>query len=114
MSSVCSPDEHIVHPEGGFVIRRLTVAALFVPSLLCAQAQSEYAGRRSDLAAKLPDGVFLALGGREPAQGYMSCSQTPSFYSVTGFKEPDAALIMIKQGGPVRSATMFVRPHPAP
>jgi Xaa-Pro aminopeptidase len=93
------------------VIRRLAFVALFAPSLLCAQSQLEYAGRRADIAAKLPDGVFVALGGHEPAQDYMAFYQTPSFYYLTGFKEPDAALLMIKQQGAVRSATMFVRPR---
>jgi Xaa-Pro aminopeptidase len=102
------------------VIRRLANVApkavrglllLFVPALLFAQAQLEYAGRRSDVAAKLPnDGVFVALGGHEPAQDYLSFYQAPSFYYLTGFKEPDAALLMVKQGGAVRWANMFVRP----
>ncbi|MEP6729464.1 MAG: aminopeptidase P family protein [bacterium] len=92
------------------MIRRLCVAVLFSPSLLLAQSQSEYAGRRSEVAAKMPDGVFVALGGHEPAQDFMAFFQTPSFYYLTGFKEPDAALMMIKEGGAVRSATLFVRP----
>jgi Xaa-Pro aminopeptidase len=93
------------------VIRRFALAVLFAPSVLVAQAQLEYAGRRGELAAKLPDGVFVALGGHEPAQDYLSFYQSPSFYYLTGFKEPDAALLMIKQGGAVRSATMFVNPR---
>jgi len=91
-------------------MRRFSLAVLFLPSVLFAQTQLEYAGRRADLAAKLPDGVFVALGGHEPAQDYVSFYQSPSFYYLTGFKEPDAALLMIKQGGVVRSAAMFVNP----
>lgn len=93
------------------MISRLTICALLFPAALAAQSQLEYAGRRADLAAKLPDGAFVALGGHEPPQDYLSFEQTPSFYYLTGFKEPDAALLMIKQGGAVRSATMFVRPR---
>ena len=93
------------------MIRRFALAVLLLPSMLCAQAQLEYAGRRADLAAKLPDGVLVALGGHEPAQDYLSFYQSPSFYYLTGFKEPDAALLMIKQDGAVRSATMFVNPR---
>ena len=37
--------------------------------------------------------------------------QSPSFYYLTGFKEPDAALIVVKQGGQVVSSTMFVQPR---
>ena len=95
------------------MIRRLVLAALFLPSALLAQFQLEYAGRRADVAAKLPDGVFVAFGGHEPAQDFLSFYQSPSFYYLTGFKEPDAALLMIKQGGSVRSATMFVNPRQA-
>ena len=93
------------------MIRRFACVMLLAPSLLGAQNQLEYAGRRADIAAKLGDGVFVALGGHEPAQDYLSFYQTPSFYYLTGFKEADAALLMIKQGGAVRSATMFVRPR---
>ncbi len=93
------------------MISRLALWALLAPTGLAAQAQQEYAGRRADLAARLPDGVFVALGGREPAQDYVSFEQTPSFYYLTGFREPDAALLLIKQGGAVRSATIFVQPR---
>jgi Xaa-Pro aminopeptidase len=92
------------------VFHRLTFIALCAPLLLGAQTQQEYAQRRIELAAKLPEGAFLVLGGHEPAQDYLTFEQTPSFYYLTGFKEPDAALLMIKQAGAVRSATMFVLP----
>ncbi len=92
------------------MIRRLFLLALFAPLAAGAQTQQEYALRRTELAARLPDGVFVALGGHEPAQDYLSFYQAPSFYYLTGFKEPDAALIMIKSEGAVRSATMFVLP----
>ncbi|MEP6990649.1 MAG: aminopeptidase P family protein [bacterium] len=92
------------------MIRRVALAVLFVPSLLLAQAQLEYAGRRADLASKLPDGAFVALGAHEPPRDYVLFEQSPSFYYLTGFKEPDAALLMIKHDGAVRSATMFVNP----
>ena len=90
------------------MIGRLVHALLLLPSVLLAQSQAEFAGRRADLAAKLPDGVLVVLGGHEPAQDYLSFWQSPSFYYLTGFKEPDAALLMIRQGGSLRSATMFV------
>jgi Xaa-Pro aminopeptidase len=93
------------------VIRRFALAALLAPALLAAQSQQELAGRRQALAAKLSDGVLVALGAHEPAQDYISFYQSPSFYYLTGFKEPDAALVMVKKGGRVSSATMFVRPR---
>ncbi|MDQ6737561.1 MAG: aminopeptidase P N-terminal domain-containing protein, partial [Gemmatimonadota bacterium] len=93
------------------MIRRFAVAGLLVPSLLWSQPALEYTGRRADLAAKLPDGVVIALGGHEPVQDYLSFEQAPSFYYLTGFKEPDAALMMFVKGGALQSATLFVNPR---
>ena len=93
------------------MIRRLSLVVLLLPSVLRAQAQTEYATRRLELAAKIPDGALVVLGGHEPAQDYLSFEQTPSFFYLTGFREPDAALLMIKQAGAVRSSTMFVNPR---
>ncbi|MEO7455299.1 MAG: aminopeptidase P family protein [Gemmatimonadaceae bacterium] len=93
-----------------FVRRHLAIAALAAPGVLGAQAQLEFVGRRLDLAGKLPEGVFVALGAHEPPQDYLSFVQSPSFYYLTGFKEPDAALVMVKQNGTIRTALMFVQP----
>ena len=93
------------------MIRRFAVAGLLVPSLLWSQPALEFTGRRADLAAKLPDGVVVALGGHDPAQDYLSFEQSPSFYYLTGFKEPDAALLMFVKGGVLQSATLFVNPR---
>jgi Xaa-Pro aminopeptidase len=62
------------------------------------------------LEARIPDGVLVVLGGHEPPQDFLSFYQTPSFYYLTGFKEPDAALVMVKKGAQIVSSTMFVRP----
>ncbi len=72
--------------------------------------QSEYAARRAAVAAKMADGVLVAIGAREPSQDYLSFDQTPSFYYLTGFKEPDAALVMVKKKADVQ-ATLFVLPR---
>jgi Xaa-Pro aminopeptidase len=93
------------------VIRRLVSSMLLVPALLSAQSQQEFAARRAAVVAGMPDGVLVALGAHEPAQDYLSFVQSPSFYYLTGFKEPDAALIVVKQGGQVVSSTMFVQPR---
>ncbi|MDQ2666296.1 MAG: Xaa-Pro peptidase family protein [Gemmatimonadota bacterium] len=93
------------------MIRRFAVAGLLVPTLLWSQPALEYTGRRADLAAKLPDGVVIALGGHDPVQDYLSFEQGPSFYYLTGFKEPDAALMMFVKGGTLQSATLFVNPR---
>jgi Xaa-Pro aminopeptidase len=93
------------------VIRRLLICSMLVPSLLAAQSQQEFAARRATVLANMADGALVALGAHEPAQDYLSFVQSPSFYYLTGFKEPDAALIVVKQGGRVTSSTMFVQPR---
>ncbi len=93
------------------MIRRLVSSMLLVPALLSAQSQQEFASRRAAVVAGMPDGVLVALGAHEPAQDYLSFVQSPSFYYLTGFKEPDAALVVVKQGGQVVSSTMFVQPR---
>ena len=91
--------------------RMVCAAVLLLPWVSRAQTQREFASRRADLAEKLAEGVFVALGGHEPPQDYLAFIQNPSFYYLTGVTEPDAALVMIKRGGAVRAATMFVRPR---
>jgi Xaa-Pro aminopeptidase len=98
-------------PPGGFVIRRLASLLLLVPVALGAQTQQEFAARRAAVVAGMPDGVLVALGAHEPSQDYLTFVQSPSFYYLTGFKEPDAALIVVKRGGQVTSSTMFVQPR---
>ena len=69
--------------------------------------QSEYGQRRAALLAKMQDGVLLAIGAREPAQDYLSFYQSEPFTYLTGYSEPNAALVMVKRGGEA-SATLFV------
>jgi Xaa-Pro aminopeptidase len=75
-----------------------------------ADLQQEYRLRREALTARLPDGVVLAIGAPEPEHDYLSFFQAPSFYYLTGFREPGAALVMVKRGAAV-STTMFVQPR---
>jgi Xaa-Pro aminopeptidase len=69
--------------------------------------QSEYAQRRAALSAKIQDGVLLAIGAQEPAQDYLAFYQAEPFTYLTGYNEPNAALVMVKRGGQT-SATLFV------
>ena len=89
----------------------LASLTLLVPGVLGAQSQQEFAARRAALVAGLPDGALIALGAHEPPQDYLTFVQSPSFYYLTGFKEPDAALVVVRQGGHVTSTTMFVQPR---
>ena len=72
-------------------------------------SNAEFASRRAALAASLPDGVILAIGGREPEADYLSFYQSTNFRYLTGVKEPDAALVGIKKGNDVQW-TLFVQP----
>ncbi len=97
--------------------RRFALAAvwpLLLPALLArpltAQSTQEFERRRMQFATRVPDGVIVVLGAREPAQDYLSFSQAPSFNYLTGFEEPDAALVMVKKGVQVAWAMMFVQP----
>ena len=87
----------------------LVVVALSLTSatLQAQVTQAEYAQRRAALAAKLQDGVVLAIGAQEPAHDYLSFYQTESFKYLTGYNEPNAVMVMVKRGGRT-STTLFV------
>lgn len=68
----------------------------------------EYAQRRATLASRLPDGLFVIRGGISPVQDYLSFYQTNGFLYLTGYREPDAALIMHKRGSNA-DWTLFVQ-----
>lgn len=89
-------------------LRTLAVLALVASPLRAQVAQEEFAARRAAFAATLPDGVILALGAGEPVPDYLPFRQSPHFYYLTGFTEPGAALVMVKQGD-TRAEFLFVR-----
>lgn len=72
--------------------------------------QAEYQARRQAFASGLPDGVVLVLGAREPSREYEEFFQSPSLMYLTGFREPNAALVMVKRGSDLRQL-MFVQPR---
>jgi Xaa-Pro aminopeptidase len=86
----------------------LLVAAAFAPPV---RAQSippaEYAARRDSLAARLDSGVVVAFGARTPV-GLERPGQLPAFRYLTGFLEPDAAVVIVARGGRA-SATLFTQ-----
>ena len=92
--------------------------SLLLPALLVTTAplrsqvpESECAQRRAALAARLPESaVLLALGAREPREDFITFVQAPRFWYLTGFLEPNAALLIVKRGGAV-STTLFVLPR---
>lgn len=78
----------------------LLLLTLATPAALAAQfiPTSEYAARRDSLAARLDSGVVVAFGGRSPVTPERFV-QLPAFRYLTGFLEPDAALVMVVRGG---------------
>jgi Xaa-Pro aminopeptidase len=91
--------------------------ALLTPFTLAAQsappaptiAPEEYAARRDSLAVRLGDGVVLAFGAVAP-RGEERPHQLPAFRWLTGFLEPDAALVLIVHGGRARGI-LFTQPR---
>jgi Xaa-Pro aminopeptidase len=72
----------------------------------------EYAARRQALAAALPDSVdaVVVLGAGEPAEDFLRFEQAPEFRYLTGFLEPEAALVLVRRPGGVEG-TLFVQPN---
>jgi len=91
--------------------------ALLTPFTLAAQsappaptiAPEEYAARRDSLAVRLGEGVVLAFGAVAP-RGEERPHQLPAFRWLTGFLEPDAALVLIVHGGRARGI-LFTQPR---
>jgi len=97
----------------------LTPALLVLPLLMLFGAGAraagqiagdEHAARRAALADRLGDGIILAIGSAAPPQDYISFHQNSLFRYLTGFTEPDAALILEVRDGQIRE-TLFVNPR---
>src|SRR5512133_4259018 len=95
------------------VLRPLAFIAC-AASLLGAQVpQSEYRARRDAFVSSLPgDGVLLVLGAPEPVENYLTFWQSQNFRYLTGFLEPNAALVVVRRDG-VSRALIFVPPKDA-
>jgi Xaa-Pro aminopeptidase len=68
-------------------------------------SRAEYAARRDSLAANLDSGVVVAFGAPDPVS-IGRWTQLPAFRYLTGFLEPNAALVLVKRGGSA-SGTLF-------
>jgi len=89
---------------------RLFSAALLLVLAAPAAAQiptAEYAARRDALLSRVDSGVVVAFGGAYPVRHWPPFYQLPSFRYLTGFLEPDAALVMVKDRSG-STATLFV------
>lgn len=94
-------------------LRVLTAALLVVLGIATsAGAQitvAEVSARRDSLARRMGDGVLVAFGGRTPVSDFGPFYQIPAFHYLTGFDEPDAALVMVVRNGRP-SSTLFLSP----
>jgi Xaa-Pro aminopeptidase len=88
----------------------LLLLALAAPAV-AQEASSEFAERRAELSALLPDGVVLAMGSAAPPHDYILFHQNAPFRYLTGFTEPDAALLMEVRAGEVAWEVLFVNPR---
>jgi len=70
---------------------------------------AEYAARRDSLAARIDSGIVVAFGAPEPTEIHQG-SQLPAFRYLTGFLEPNAAFVLVKRGGAVKSI-LFTAPR---
>jgi Xaa-Pro aminopeptidase len=89
-------------PSHRFFVTTLGVAVLIAGQQTAANAQisnAEYAARRDSLAARIRDGVVVAFGGRTPVTDFGPFYQLPAFHYLTGLDEPDAAMVLVANGG---------------
>ena len=75
--------------------------ALACLSLLAATAieaqipATEYRARREALLAEVDSGFFLSASAREPIAHYPAFVQSAGFRYLTGYLDPDAALVLV-------------------
>lgn len=93
-------------------VRFLTLLLFLLAVPAAAQIPGdELADRRAALAEAVGDGVILGMGSAAPPQDYISFHQNSPFRYLTGFKEPDAALLMEVRDGQIRWEALFVNPR---
>jgi Xaa-Pro aminopeptidase len=90
---------------------RFALLSIVLPLSAAAQtiAPEEYAARRDSLAARLGEGIVIAFGAPAPT-GVERQAQLPAFRWLTGFLEPDAALVLVLHGGHA-GGTLFTQPR---
>ena len=87
----------------------IPLIALTAASAVAQVPSREYASRRDSLAARIGDGVVVALGGRTPISDFGPFYQLPAFHYLTNFHEPDAAMVLVARGGKA-ATTLFLTP----
>src|SRR5687767_4626403 len=85
--------------------------AVVIPGSLQGQiSRQEYAARRDSLISKVGDGALVVFGAREPQKDYLSFFQESNFLYLTGVREPNAAMVIVKRAGRT-TGTIFVQPN---
>jgi len=100
--------------ERTVVIGALVLAGLvaWLPFSVQGQiTQAEHAERRRALAERTGDGLLLAVGSATPPEDYIAFYQNSPLRYLTGFTEPNAALVMLVRGGQVQREILFVNPR---
>jgi Xaa-Pro aminopeptidase len=90
--------------------RLALLVLLLLPATAVAQEfdKAEFAARRANLLARMPDGVAVILGGVEHPFP-LRFRQSPDFYYLTGLEEPGTALVL---NGATKSAAVFALERP--
>src|SRR5687767_5782920 len=91
------------------VLTTLAAPAIGAQANLPDISAAEYAARRDSLAARIDSGVVVAFGGRTPVADFGPFYQLPAFHYLTGFDEPDAAMVLVAKAGRP-TTTLFLMP----
>ena len=96
------------------VIYRL-LAFVFVFALVTGAAsaqisEGEYADRRARLADRMGEGTLIAFGAPNYLNHVFETRQLPAFSYLTGFKETDAVLVLVRDEGTLRGDLFTLTP----
>ena len=88
----------------------LTLLAI-LPGPASAQiGEAEYAARRARLADRMGEGALIAFGVPNYLNHQFEIRQLPAFSYLTGFAEPDAVLVMVRDAAGVRGDLFTLTP----
>jgi Xaa-Pro aminopeptidase len=97
------------------LVRALMLVTLLGPATFGASASAqipdaEYAARRDALLERVNRGAIVAFGARQVTNHWPPFYQVPAFRYLTGFLEPDAVLVMVRDGARTASTLFVERP----
>ncbi len=89
----------------------IALVPLFAFSLGAQIPNNEFSQRRVDLAAQVEDGLILGIGSAQPPEDYINFFQNSPFRYLTGFLEPNGALLSLVVDGSITREFLFVNPR---